>query len=157
MAKVYIGVDPGISGALAVISEHGKFVAVHDMPTFKTGIKNQRQIDPIKLFAIFQKYPNIGGIVLEQVHAMPKQGVTSSFNFGVSFGIIKGIIGSLGIVPKLVGPRIWKKFFNLVSKPKDAARLKAISLFPVAPLSRKKDCDRADALLLTLYYIKNIT
>jgi crossover junction endodeoxyribonuclease RuvC len=124
------------------------------MPVYKTGVKNQREVDPIELIEMFNKYGNIKAIVLEKVHSMPAQGVTSSFNFGINFGILKGAIGSLNIKPTLVTPQAWKKHFKLIGKPKDDSRLLAQKLFPSSSLSRKKDCDRADALLLGLYYIQ---
>jgi len=152
MNKKYIcAIDPGVNGAIAIIESNGKFVSVQDMPTFKTGTKKQKEVDPIKLVEMFDE-SCVDIVILEKVHAMPQQGVTSTMNFGINFGVLKGAVGSLGLIPVLVTPQKWKKHFGLIKKPKDEARLLAQKRFPSASLERKKDVDRADALLMALWY-----
>jgi len=152
--KIFIAIDPGISGAIAVLNEDSTLNALYDTPVYKTGVKNQREVDAIELYNILKNY-TMEVVVLEKVHSMPGQGTTSSFNFGVNLGILKGVVGSLGLTPIMCTPQKWKKHFNLIGKPKDDARILAKSLFPSASLERKKDVDRADALLMCLWFIKN--
>ena len=93
-------------------------------------------------------------VVVEHVNAMPGQGVTSMFNFGQSFGVIKGICAALGLPIHFVRPTKWKKHFNLIKTNKDASRTKVIEIYPEisSKLHRKKDSNRADAILIALYF-----
>ena len=93
-------------------------------------------------------------VVIEQVSAMPGQGVTSMFNFGQSFGILKGICSSMQLPMYFVRPAKWKKYFNLINSEKDASRTRAIEIFPYFSnqLSRKKDSNKADAILIASFY-----
>ena len=93
-------------------------------------------------------------VVIEQVSAMPGQGVTSMFNFGQSFGILKGICSAMQLPMYFVRPAKWKKYFNLINSEKDASRTKAIEVFPYfsSELSRKKDSNKADAILIASFY-----
>ena len=93
-------------------------------------------------------------VVIEQVSAMPGQGVTSMFNFGQSFGILKGICSAMQLPLFFVRPAKWKKHFNLINSQKDASRTKAIEIFPYfsTNLSKKKDSNKADAILIANYY-----
>ena len=93
-------------------------------------------------------------VVIEQVSAMPGQGVTSMFNFGQSFGILKGICSAMHLPMYFVRPAKWKKYFNLINSEKDASRTRAIEVFPYfsGQLSRKKDCNKADAILIASFY-----
>lgn len=147
MESFTISVDPGVNGAIAVLDPWGKCQVVYDMPTYFTGTKKQREVDGVELKRMLTKY-NTDEIVLEKVHSMPQQGVASTFNFGINYGIVKGVIHAIGRDIILVTPQAWKKHFSLLKTEKDEARLLAIKLFPDAPLSRKKDVDRADALLM---------
>ena len=85
---------------------------------------------------------------------MPGQGVTSMFNFGQSFGVLKGICAAMQISMYFVRPAKWKKYFNLINSEKDASRTKAIEIFPhfSAQLSRKKDSNKADAILISSFF-----
>jgi len=99
-------------------------------------------------------------VVVEQVSAMPGQGVTSMFNFGQSFGVIKGICAAMQLPIFFVRPAKWKKHFELINTQKDASRTKAIEMFPKISsiLSKKKDSNKADAILIASFYeniIKN--
>ena len=93
-------------------------------------------------------------VVIEQVSAMPGQGVTSMFNFGQSFGILKGICSAMQLSIFFVRPAKWKKYFNLINSQKDASRTKAIEIFPYfsSNLAKKKDSNKADAILIASYY-----
>ena len=85
---------------------------------------------------------------------MPGQGVTSMFNFGQSFGILKGICSAMQLPMYFVRPAKWKKYFNLINSQKDASRTKAIEIFPYfsSKLSKKKDSNKADAILIASFY-----
>ena len=93
-------------------------------------------------------------MVVEQVNAMPGQGVTSMFNFGQTFGAIKGICAALELPIFFVRPAKWKKHFELINSSKDASRTKAIEMYPsiAAKLSKKKDVNKSDAILIARYY-----
>ena len=93
-------------------------------------------------------------VVIEQVSAMPGQGVTSMFNFGQSFGILKGICSAMQLPTYFVRPAKWKKYFNLINSEKDASRTRAIEIFPYfsSNLSKKKDSNKADAILIASYF-----
>ena len=93
-------------------------------------------------------------VVVEHVNAMPGQGVTSMFNFGQSFGVIKGICSALSLPIYFVRPTKWKKYFNLIKTNKDASRTKVIEVYPEisSKLSRKKDSNKADAILIARYF-----
>ena len=92
--------------------------------------------------------------MIEQVSAMPGQGVTSMFNFGQSFGILKGICSAMQLPMFFVRPTKWKKYFNLINSQKDASRTRAIEIFPYfsTQLSKKKDSNKADAILIASFY-----
>lgn len=145
-----IGIDPGNTGAVAVLSRAGKFLRVFDTPLKEEGRGNIIDANDL-LYDLEELY--VDTVFLEKVHAMPNQGVTSMFNFGQGYGIIKGVLGCLGYDYTLVTPQAWKKHHGLLKTDKDAARLKAIELFPEAEqyLQRKKDIGRADALLIAAY------
>jgi len=135
------------------------------MPTMAEGKKNKRQVNGHQMYNELsyriKKY-NIQNInvVVEQVSAMPGQGVTSMFNFGQSFGVIKGICAAMQLPIFFVRPAKWKKHFELINTQKDASRTKAIEMFPKISsiLSKKKDSNKADAILIASFYeniIKN--
>ena len=88
---------------------------------------------------------------------MPGQGVTSMFNFGQSFGILKGICSAMQLPIYFVRPAKWKKYFNLINSEKDASRTKAIEIYPYfsSKLSKKKDANKADAILISSFYYQN--
>jgi crossover junction endodeoxyribonuclease RuvC len=153
---IIIGVDPGISGAISII-ENKKILEVYDTPTMIEGKKNKRQINSAQVTNIIKERLNKEKkvvVVVEQVNAMPGQGVTSMFNFGQSFGVIKGICAALSLPIYFVRPTKWKKHFNLIKTNKDASRTKVIEAYPEISnkLHRKKDSNRADAILIALYF-----
>ena len=153
-----IGIDPGISGSICFL-ENGKIIDVVEMPTMAEGKKNKRQVNGSQIYnEISQRINNIQNqdirIIIEQVSAMPGQGVTSMFNFGQSFGILKGICSAMQLPMYFVRPAKWKKYFGLINSEKDASRTKAIEMFPYfsSQLSKKKDSNKADAILIANFY-----
>ncbi|MDA9598594.1 crossover junction endodeoxyribonuclease [Candidatus Pelagibacter sp.] len=153
-----IGIDPGISGSICFF-EDGKILDVVEMPTMTEGKKNKRQVNGSQIYnEILKKTKQTDKkdikVIIEQVSAMPGQGVTSMFNFGQSFGILKGICSAMQLPMYFVRPVKWKKYFNLINSEKDASRTKAIEIFPYfsSNLSKKKDSNKADAILLASYY-----
>jgi crossover junction endodeoxyribonuclease RuvC len=143
------GVDPGITGAIAIIESDTKFHAVYDMPTMPRNEK-KLQVDAHELSRLLDQW-EVDLVVIEMVSAMPNQGVVSMFNFGDSFGQVKGVVAALGIQTYFVRPQAWKKAAGLLKQDKEASRLLAIELFPDAPLDRKKDSGRAEALLVARF------
>jgi len=153
-----IGIDPGISGSICFF-EDGKIVDVIEMPTMTEGKKNKKQVNGAQIYnEIFKRIESIDRhnirVVIEQVSAMPGQGVTSMFNFGQSFGILKGICSAMQLPMYFVRPAKWKKYFNLINSEKDASRTRAIEIFPYfsSHLSKKKDSNKADAILIANFY-----
>ena len=153
-----IGIDPGITGSICFF-EDGKIIDVVEMPNMAEGKKNKRQVNGAQIYhEISKRINNLEKkdikVVIEQVAAMPGQGVTSMFNFGQSFGVLKGICAAMQIPMYFVRPAKWKKYFNLINSEKDASRTKAIEIFPhfSAQLSRKKDSNKADAILISSFF-----
>ena len=152
------GIDPGVSGAIGIF-KNKKFLEVLDMPTMIAGKKNKKQVNGAQFAHIIKKYINENEgdakVIVEQVSAMPGQGVTSMFNFGQSFGVIKGVCSALNIPIYFVRPMQWKKYFDLIKTNKDASRTKATEIYPHISdkISRKKDSNRADAILIASYFI----
>ena len=138
-----IGIDPGISGSICFF-EDGKILDVINMPTMTDGKKNKKQVNGSQIYNEISKRIKKTGeqnirVVIEQVSAMPGQGVTSMFNFGQSFGILKGICSAMQLPMYFVRPAKWKKYFNLINSEKDASRTRAIEIFPYfsSELSKK--------------------
>ena len=153
-----IGIDPGLSGSICFLID-GKILDVIEMPTMTEGKKNKRQVNGSQVFNEITKrtreyQKNQIRVVIEQVSAMPGQGVTSMFNFGQSFGVLKGVCTAMQLPMYFVRPAKWKKYFNLINSEKDASRTKAIEIFPhySSELSRKKDSNKADAILIASFY-----
>ena len=153
-----IGIDPGISGSICFF-EDGKILDVIEMPTMNEGKKNKKQVNGAQIYneitdRINKLQRQDVRVVVEQVSAMPGQGVTSMFNFGQSFGIIKGICSAMQLPLYFVRPAKWKKYFNLIKSEKDASRTRAIEIFPYfsSQLSKKKDSNKADAILIASFY-----
>lgn len=149
MTTFAIGIDPGLSGAIALL-RNGEYVEVWDMPTMGRGSGNKQQINAAEVGKLLRGCPPCTAYV-ELVGAMPGQGVSSTFNFGKAAGAVLGALGALQFPVVEVTPVRWKRAFDLVGKEKGMARTVAQQLMPTAPLSLKKHCGRADALLLALY------
>ena len=155
-----IGIDPGISGSICFF-ENGKVIDIVEMPSMAEGKKNKKQVNGSQIYNEISsriKKINKGDIkvVIEQVSAMPGQGVTSMFNFGQSFGVLKGVCSAMQLSVYFVRPAKWKKYFNLINSEKDASRTKAIEIFPYisSQLSKKKDANKADAILLASFFFE---
>ena len=156
-----IGIDPGITGSICFF-EDGKVIDLIDMPNMADGKKQKKQVNGAQIYnEILLRTKNVEKknikVVIEHVSAMPGQGVTSMFNFGQSFGIIKGICSAMRLSVYFVRPVKWKKYFNLINTQKDSSRTKAIEFFPYisSKLSRKKDANKADAILIASFYYQN--
>jgi crossover junction endodeoxyribonuclease RuvC len=153
---IIIGIDPGVSGGISIL-ENKKVIEVFDMPTMIDGKKNKRQVNGSQVTNIIKENVHTNKetiVVVEHVNAMPGQGVTSMFNFGQSFGVIKGVCAALSLPIYFVRPTKWKKHFNLIKTNKEAGRTKAIEVYPEisSKLSRKKDSNKADAILIARYF-----
>ena len=141
---IIIGIDPGISGAICFF-EDGKVTEILEMPTMADGKKNKRQVNGHQMYnelsSRIKGYSSLNiNVIVEQVSAMPGQGVTSMFNFGQSFGVIKGVCAAMRLPIFFVRPAKWKKHFELINSQKDASRTKANEMFPKISsiLSKKK-------------------
>ena len=152
---IYIGIDPGLSGAVAVVSDYG--VYVWDTPTALVEGETTKRKYLVPAMALLIKpyagHPDVLA-VLENVHSMPKQGVASSFCFGEGKGMWEGILAAFGIPTELVSPQRWKKAIMAdQGKEKSAARFKAMALFPILAdqLKLVKHDGRAEALLMAEY------
>ena len=151
-----LGIDPGLSGAIAVL-EDTKVLGLFDMTVMAEGKKNKRQLNSAQLVNIIKE--NIQSneevaVVVEQVNAMPGQGVTSMFNFGQTFGAIKGVCAALKLPIFFVRPSKWKKYFELINSSKDSSRTKVIEMYPSLSnqLTKKKDVNKSDAILIARFY-----
>ena len=171
---ITLGIDPGITGAISIFDDDDdldnktrlvdpRLVDVFDLPTMQIG--KSKQLNSSALSKLIKKYmywtewspystPKMIAYV-EKVGAMPGQGVTSIFNFGMGYGAIQGVLAAHHIPYKLVTPQKWKKYYNLTGKDKDCARTLAIQQFPKAELNLKKHIGRADAILIGQYGVKN--
>lgn len=169
MKPKWVGIDPGLTGAIAVLSEPELYIAApgntyavnfHDTPTLqvKSGAKFKNVIDAHAAALLLQEiHPDY--IIIEKVQAMPgggerSMGATSAFNFGMGFGLWLGIIAALQIPHEQVHPATWKaKLMGGMTKEKDSSRIRAMQLYPQAAknLNLKKHHGRADALLLAEY------
>ena len=151
-----LGIDPGLSGAIAIL-EKKKVLNLFDMPVMAEGKKNKKQLNSAQLVNIIREN-SIGEeeivVVVEQVNAMPGQGVTSMFNFGQTFGAIKGVCAALNLPIFFVRPSKWKKHFELINSSKDSSRTKVIEMYPSlsSQLAKKKDVNKSDAILIARYY-----
>ena len=155
---IIIGIDPGLSGSICFF-EDGKILDVVEMPTMTEGKKNKKQVNGSQIYnETLKRTSNLDKsdikVVIEQVSAMPGQGVTSMFNFGQSYGILKGICSAMQLPVYFVRPAKWKKYFNLINSEKDASRTRAIEIFPYfsSQLSKKKDSNKADAILISSFF-----
>jgi len=157
---IIIGIDPGVSGAICILTD-GKITEIYDMPTMIDGKKNKKQVNGAEITNIINKElvnEKDINVVIEHVSAMPGQGVTSMFNFGQSFGVLKGICAALKLPVHFIRPVKWKKHFNLINTEKDASRTKVIEVFPYisSKISKKKDANKADAILIARFFHETV-
>ena len=151
-----VGIDPGLSGAIAIL-ENNKVLNIFEIPVMSEGKKNKRQLNSALLVNLLKANINKEeevAVVVEQVNAMPGQGVTSMFNFGQTFGAIKGICAALNLPIFFVRPSKWKKHFELINSSKDSSRTKVIEMYPSLSnqFARKKDVNKSDAILIARFY-----
>ena len=153
-----IGIDPGVSGSICFFRD-GKILDAIEMPVMNEGKKNKKQVNGAQIYNEITKKINSNSetkirVVIEHVTAMPGQGVTSMFNFGQSFGVLKGICSAMRLPMFFVRPAKWKKYYNLINSEKDASRTRAIEIFPdfSSHLTKKKDSNKADAILIASFY-----
>jgi len=150
---MYAGIDPGLSGAVAMLGADGALVALHDTPvlTLPTSRGNRQEYDTVGMAKLLQPYGAPGvHVMLEESQAMPGQGVRSMFTVGLGFGVWLGILGALELAHTRIRPRVWKRRLGL-TRDKEQARWRAMQLFPTADLRLKKHHERAEAILLAYY------
>jgi hypothetical protein len=155
---MHIGIDPGLSGAVAVLTADGTLEALYDTPTLTlaTSRGRRQEYDVPGLVALLGPYTGSQThVIIEEAQAMPGQGTRSMFTCGLGMGIWLGVLAALQLPYRRVRPQIWKKAMGLKAD-KEQARLRAMQLFPNADLRRKKHHNRAEALLLALYGQRHI-
>lgn len=148
-----LGIDPGLDGAVAVLTEAGELVAIHDMPTLLDGAKGRRAVNPA-LFASIVYSTQANRAICELIGPRPTDGTTGAFGFGRTRGIIEGVLAAAGVPLEMIAPPVWKRAANIAPgrENKDSARSVAINRWPseAALFARKCDCDRAEAALIGL-------
>ena len=147
---MYLGIDPGLTGALAALHADGRLLALHDVPTLTlhTSRGTKQGYDVPGMCALLRPYAATQAhVLIEESQAMPGQGVRSMWTIGYGYGLWLGVLTALALPYTRVRPGVWKRALAL-SKDKEASRLRAQQLFPTADLRRKKDHGRAEALLL---------
>jgi len=157
---LYVSIDPGLNGAVAIFSDTGALIHVHNTPVekVKRNGKTKTMYNTVEMANLIRPYANINNVrgVCEAVHSMPKQGVSSSFNFGMGYGLWLGILSGLNIPYTTVTPQAWKKHFDLIGKDKGASAEVASSLFPdrkwYTPRGKALD-GMADAALIAKYWL----
>ena len=137
-----IRIDPGLSGAIAVL-ENNKVLNIFDMPVMSEKKKNKRQLNSALLVNLIKENINLNdeiAVVVEQVNAMPGQKVISMFNFGQTFGAIKGICAAIRFANFFVRPSKWKNILNSFNSSKDSSRTKTIEMYQIvkSALQRKR-------------------
>jgi crossover junction endodeoxyribonuclease RuvC len=146
-----LGIDPGLDGAIAVLTDSGELVAIHDMPTLLDGAKGRRAVNPA-LFASIIYSTQANRAYCELIGPRPSDGSVGAFGFGRTRGIIEGVLAAAGVPLALIAPPIWKRRAGIPpgKENKDSARSVAISRWPsqAALFARKCDCDRAEAALI---------
>lgn len=159
MFELYVGVDPGASGALAFYHTGQDAFSVEDMPYAVAKLasgKKRKLIDSTALHLMIEDHASDGGRInafVEKVSAMPGQGVTSMFSFGRAVGVLDGVFGAMGVGPVWITPQEWQRHFNLLGSDKAEHRERAGDAWPDYRhlFARKKDDGRADAALLLHY------
>lgn len=156
---LWVGVDCGLSGAVAWLDQNGALLAVEDMPVMATGkatgrVKRQADGAALSRLLVSMALSRAGedvAVMVESVASMPGQGVAGVFSLGYSAGVVAGVVAARGFPMHLVAPATWKKHFGLLKSDKELSRAAAIRLYPGASLARVKDHGRAEAILLARY------
>jgi len=153
---MYLGVDPGLGGAIALLDSYGELVEVHDMPVVDKRVSQALLSDLVMTMDI--DIHDALTAVIEQVSAFPKQGVAGVFKFGVSYGIVLGVIAGYRINTVHVTSTKWKHDMRL-SKDKEVSRRRALDRWPrhAERFSLKKHEGRAEAALLALWHQERVT
>jgi crossover junction endodeoxyribonuclease RuvC len=148
-----LAVDPGLTGAAAVLDKGEHLIAVFDLPTL--GKNAQKRLDAANLADLVREHGPYAFAVVEQVNAFPKQGVSSTFRFGASYGTILGVIGALAIPLRHVSPSQWKRAMRL-NNDAETSLMRAIERWPSQAdlFVRKRDHNRAEAALIGVYGLK---
>jgi len=148
-----LGIDPGLDGAIAELTETGELIRIYDMPTLEDGAKGRRALNPALLAAMVYA-SHATAAYCELVGPRPTDSTTGAFCFGRSRGIIEGVLAAAGIPLVLIAPTVWKRGANIApgKENKDSARSVAISRWPsqASLFARKCDCDRAEAALIAV-------
>lgn len=153
---MFIGIDPGLSGALALIDSAGGIRAIQDTPTIEIKkARGKKRVHDVGLMVdliedLTDSSCDDFRAMIEESQAMPGQGVTSSKVIGEGFGLWLGILAAKRIPYLRVRPNVWKRALGL-DKDKEKTRLRAIERWPTAGLHRKKDHNRAEAIFLAEY------
>jgi crossover junction endodeoxyribonuclease RuvC len=146
-----LGIDPGLDGALAVIETSLDTLVVRDMPVARSGTGTRREVVPVLLAELIREWrPDVAWV--EKVHAMPKQGVSSTFTFGLGYGVVLGVLAALDVPVRLIAPLQWKRGLGL-DAAKLGSRAMAMRTFPreAALFARARDDGRAEAALLAWF------
>lgn len=162
---IVLGIDPGLTGAVAAICSRRGLLVVADLPTTETGLASgrwQRMIEPAalaKLLADWASAYDFRGwgcrAVIERPVAMPSLPASTLASQFDTFGAVRATVANLDPAPLLVGPREWQKPFGL-GADKPASRATAVRLYPAAPITRAKDHNRAEAILLAHYGLQEL-
>lgn len=152
-------IDPGASGAIAILADSGEILAHCMMPTIKSG--KTTRVNAAALAGFLREFDDVKACFIERVGAMPgggerRMGASSAFNFGHSAGVVEGVIAALGVPLHLIAPQAWKKSHGLIGKDKDEARTIAARLYPMERTFDLKGKGQAlaDAVLLGLHGLK---
>jgi crossover junction endodeoxyribonuclease RuvC len=146
---ILLAIDPGLNGAYATLGfTRGNFLGADELPRW------EKSLDANK-FGKFLRDLCPNQVVIERVHSMPKQGVASSFTFGMAYGIVIGIVCGAGLPIAYVTPQKWKSHFRLIGAGKSSSVQRVIEIYPDAAssLTLKKHHGRADAILLARYFL----
>ncbi len=144
-----LGIDPGVSGGLAII-EFAKVIDAIDVPVIGSAAKER--VDSIAIGKLIEQHqPSFAFI--ERAGAIPKQGSSSGFKYGRAVGALEATVILSGIPIQIIEPAVWKRALRLPGKDKEAARQRALELFPAAHalIARKRDHGRAEAILIAMY------
>jgi crossover junction endodeoxyribonuclease RuvC len=146
-----IGIDPGLTGAIAFV--HDNYIKLFDMPVMECKFSKKQIVDGHALMSLLAQVLSHKPMVsIELVHSMPKQGVVSTFTFGDSFGAVRGVVQAMGFDYKMVRPQAWKGKCQLLCKGKDASRQLALKMYPnlAEQLKFKYHHGRADAIFIAV-------
>ncbi len=151
---IVLGIDIGISGALALLDDHGRLIEVADMPVLADGAKNRRTVNAALLAEIVYK-SQAKRAFIEYVGPRPGEGAVGAFSFGRSRGVIEGVLAACGVPAVFITPPAWKKIIGIPpgkEGAKDAARSQSLRRWPAhaGKFARVMDHGRAEAALIAV-------